>query len=79
MKVTQGQLDFELAHLKMKLRRRAPHRLKELRNSSLIEAHPVFKVVVGEIESWERVGAFGENGRKTTVGHGSNRLAAKKV
>lgn len=52
--VTQGQLDFELGHLKGKLRQRDPGRYRELRKLREITAHPMFTVVAGEIEPWER-------------------------
>lgn len=53
--VTQGQLAFELAHLKDKLRRRDPRRYRALCALREIEAHPLFTVIAGEIEAWERV------------------------
>ena len=53
--VTQGQLDFELRHLKGKLRLRDPKRYRQLRKIREITAHPMFTVVAGEIEPWERV------------------------
>jgi hypothetical protein len=52
--VTQGQLDFELRHLKAKLRRRDPLRYRALCSLREITAHPLFVVVAGEIEPWER-------------------------
>ena len=52
--VTQGQLDFELAHLKGKLRLRDPGRYREICKLREITAHPLFTVVAGEIEAWER-------------------------
>ena len=52
--VTQGQLDFELRHLKAKLRQRDPKRCRELCRLREIMAHPLFTVVAGEIEPWER-------------------------
>jgi hypothetical protein len=52
--VTQGQLDFELGHLKGKLRQRDPGRYRDLRRLREITAHPMFTVVDGEIEPWER-------------------------
>ncbi len=52
--VTQGQLDFELGHLKAKLRQRDPRRYRELRRIREITPHPLFTVVAGEIEPWER-------------------------
>ena len=52
--VTLGQLDFELRHLKVKLRLRDTKRYRELRKLREITAHPLFAVVAGEIEPWER-------------------------
>jgi Pyrimidine dimer DNA glycosylase len=52
--VTQGQLDFEVGHLKAKLRLRDPKRYRELCRLREITAHPLFTVVAGEIEAWER-------------------------
>lgn len=52
--VPQGQLDFELSHLKGKLRKRDPGRSRELCRIREITAHPLFTVVGGEIEAWER-------------------------
>jgi len=52
--VTQGQLVFELGHLKAKLRLRDPRRYRELLRLREITAHPLFMVVGGEIEAWER-------------------------
>jgi hypothetical protein len=52
--VGQGQLDFELQHLKAKLRLRDPERYRQLRKLREITAHPLFTVVAGEIEPWER-------------------------
>ena len=52
--VTEGQLEFELGHLKSKLRLRDPKHYRDLRRIREITAHPLFTVVAGEIESWER-------------------------
>ena len=51
--VTQGQLTFEHQHLKGKLRRRDPARFRILCRRR-VTAHPLFVVVTGGIESWER-------------------------
>jgi hypothetical protein len=53
--VTQGQLEFELRHLKGKLRLRDPERYRQIRRLREITAHPLFTVVAGEIEQWERL------------------------
>jgi hypothetical protein len=53
--VTQGQLEFEFRHLKRKLRLRDPERYRAIRRLREITAHPLFAVVAGEIEQWERL------------------------
>jgi hypothetical protein len=52
--VTQGQLEFELGHMKAKLRKRDPKRHRDLCQLQEITPYPLFTVVVGEIEPWER-------------------------
>lgn len=51
--VTRGQLEFEHAHLKRKLRARDPSRLRLLKTAAL-RPHPLLRVVAGEVEPWER-------------------------
>lgn len=54
--VTQGQVEFELRHLRAKLRQRDPQRLRQLpRIGEPIKLHPLFRSVRGRIEDWERV------------------------
>ncbi len=55
MTVTQGQLDYEWEHLQKKLSRRDLKRYQEMKNLKHITPHPVFKVVEGERENWEKV------------------------
>jgi hypothetical protein len=55
MTVTTGQLEFEIKHLKRKLRVRAKEQLKEIMLIKKYESHPLFAVIEGEIESWEKV------------------------
>jgi hypothetical protein len=52
--VTKGQLSYEWALLKHKLKARDPQKYEQLLEVSEPEAHPLFEVVPGEIESWER-------------------------
>ncbi len=52
--VTDGQLRYELSHLKNKLRRRDKGKYDEIANVRLPEPHPLFRVISGEIEAWER-------------------------
>jgi len=49
--VTQGQLKYEWAHLRRKLKRRDPARLSGLRKP---ERHPLFRSVRGKVEPWEK-------------------------
>lgn len=53
--VTTGQLDFEIKHLKAKLKLRDREKLKELTAVNNLEPHPLFKIIEGEIESWEKI------------------------
>lgn len=50
--VTTGQLEFELRHLISKLKKRDPKHLEKL--GTEIEANPIFYVVDGDIEPWEK-------------------------
>jgi hypothetical protein len=51
--VTRGQLDYEWAHLKSKLRIRAPSCLISPEFSTCPEAHPLFHIVPGPVAEWE--------------------------
>jgi hypothetical protein len=51
--VTRGQLDYEWQHLGRKLQDRSPSDAA-LWEASSPTPHPIFRVVPGEIESWER-------------------------
>jgi hypothetical protein len=52
--VTDGQMSFELGHLKEKLSRRDQNQLLTIENFSL-RPHPLFSVVPGATETWERL------------------------
>lgn len=51
--VTRGQINYELRHLKRKLKQRDPEAYRRLRRIARPQAHPLFRVVAGEIEPWE--------------------------
>ncbi len=53
--VTNGQIEYETALLKIKLSERNKEWLKKLINVNKIETNPIFMVVPGEIEKWEKV------------------------
>jgi len=52
--VTDGQIDYEWRHLMQKFRRRCPAYVRTLRGITLPEPHPLFRVVPGPVEPWER-------------------------
>lgn len=53
LKVTAGQMNYELEHLKKKLAVRDPLKLTIIENISVIEPHPLFEIIEGDIEDWE--------------------------
>jgi pyrimidine dimer DNA glycosylase len=52
---TRGQLLYEWAHLCSKLELRAPAKLAEIKQIPKLEAHPLFDIVPGKVEAWEKV------------------------
>lgn len=52
--VTYGQMEFERRHLLSKLAVRDPERFQQLTRLRNILPHPLFDVVPGEAEPWER-------------------------
>jgi len=53
--VSSGQILYEWAHLKAKLSRRDPDRLAQISGIEMPESHPLFEVVTGDIEPWEKL------------------------
>ena len=51
--VTTGQLNYEVKHLLVKLKPRDINKYEELKTKSTFDIHPLFKLVNGDIESWE--------------------------
>jgi hypothetical protein len=51
--VTRGQIDYEWAHLKKKLRNRSPSWLDSINKISRPIPHPLFRIVPGPVEKWE--------------------------
>jgi hypothetical protein len=54
IEVTRGQLDYELNLLAEKLALRDPARQKKLLEIAVVECHPIFDVIEGEIAPWEK-------------------------
>jgi hypothetical protein len=53
--VTRGQLDFEWQHLTRKLKLRDPARTMSIARILRPQAHPIFRVVPGEVAIWEKL------------------------
>jgi len=51
---TRGQLSFEWKHLQAKLRSRSPELYREIRKLVQPRAHPLFRIVAGEVQAWEK-------------------------
>jgi hypothetical protein len=54
LRVTSGNIEYEFSHLKKKLEKRDTAHHDSVHWSKGVEAHPVFRVVKGEIEDWEK-------------------------
>jgi hypothetical protein len=54
MRETRGQLEYEWAHLKRKLRARAPAVARRWRSVAEPEPHPLFRIVAGGVREWEK-------------------------
>lgn len=52
---TRGQLRYEWKHLKRKLKRRDPKRLRQVSSITIPEAHPLFKIISGKVRDWEKI------------------------
>lgn len=54
IEATSGQVEFEWRHLLCKLSARSPLIYEKLHNIADPECHPLFRIVDGQIEQWER-------------------------
>lgn len=53
--VTRGQVEYEAQHLLKKLEQRDPERWQQFQQLSNFTTHPLFTVIEGEREPWEKV------------------------
>lgn len=53
--VTQGQLEYEFKHLQNKLILRDYDKYIENINIHQLTTHPLFKIIPGDIEAWEKI------------------------
>lgn len=51
--VTLGQVEYEFAHLLVKLKQRSPDLYIRLSKIMEIEVHPKFEKISGDVENWE--------------------------
>ena len=51
--VNSAQVEYEFEHLLWKLKTRDITRFRGLHQLKSIEPHPIFKIIIGAIESWE--------------------------
>ena len=51
---TRGQLLYEWRHLKRKLKKRDPARLRKIGTVKMPTPHPLFLLVPGEVRDWEK-------------------------
>jgi Pyrimidine dimer DNA glycosylase len=51
---TRGQLLYEWNHLRAKLKVRAPELARKFQTVAEPQPHPLFRIVSGEIKSWEK-------------------------
>jgi hypothetical protein len=54
IRTTRGQLEFEIAHLLRKLKKRSIEDYNVLVNIENIDPHPLFCIIPGEMEDWEK-------------------------
>jgi hypothetical protein len=55
LNVTDGQIKYEFRHLLEKLRKRSTNHYRRLLSVDDITPHPIFTVIPGPIEEWEKV------------------------
>jgi hypothetical protein len=53
--VTIGQMEYEKSHLLGKLKLRDSEKYDALLNDNEVAPHPLFKIIDGEIETWEKI------------------------
>jgi len=53
--VTRGQIKYEWDHFMAKLLKRDPKRFLDLMSVQRIDPHPLFKIIQGGVEDWEKI------------------------
>jgi hypothetical protein len=68
LSVTDGQLRYEFEHLRCKLKQRDKDRYRQIASIGTPQAHPLFRVVPGEVEEWEKVQSVDNPSNHSTRG-----------
>lgn len=55
IKVSRGQLAFEMRHLRQKLKRRDLGKYRSISSLEKVKAHPLFRVTAGGVAAWEKI------------------------
>ena len=83
MPATEGQLAFERRHLLRKLRARSPRLYRRRLQVTKFEPHPLFRLISGGVEVWERgagptntfaAPAYGRSGKRSAA-HAARRAS----
>jgi hypothetical protein len=53
--VSSGQIDYEFKHLLTKLKKRNRVQYLKMVEEKMIDSHPSFKIIEGNVEKWERM------------------------
>jgi len=55
LSITSGQIEYEIKHLLIKLKKRDYEKYLEVKKIKKIKAHPLFMIRKGKIASWEKI------------------------
>jgi hypothetical protein len=53
--VSHMQMDYEFRHLLIKLKTRDKKLYNSIKNDNAISPHPIFKIIKGPVEPWEKI------------------------
>lgn len=53
--VTKRQIEYEYHHLLQKLTVRDPKKFEQIKTTEKIDPNPLFEIIEGEIEDWEKI------------------------
>ncbi|MFA5722617.1 MAG: hypothetical protein WC940_03580, partial [Candidatus Paceibacterota bacterium] len=53
--ITSGQIEYEIKHLLLKLKKRDYKKYLKVKKIKRIKAHPLFVIRKGQVASWEKI------------------------